>query len=341
MSTYRREAHGSVRTPWLLAIGAAWTLASAGVARAQSPSHGPLTYEEGSPLHRIAYTAMMEGAPLTPRGEVVTSLWLGFSNIFEQDSSDTHVLFLDLERLVSSVTVRWGATDRLEVGGALQLESTGAGKLDGLILDWHEKLGFGQANRDRFPAGRYQQRLTDGNGTVYLDVPARALGVEDVRLFAKLRLAASEGGRGVLSARAAARLPHGTNRAATERADVALALLGRLGLGSWYAHGLLGTSTIRASEALDPVLHGSSVFLALAVERSFGPASAVVQYQIQSPVLDSFDHRELDRAASNLVFGASGAIGRRWRWDASFQEDLPADTPAIDFTLGLRVARTW
>jgi hypothetical protein len=37
----------------------------------------------------------------------------------------------------------------------------------------------------------------------------------------------------------------------------------------------------------------------------------------------------------------SGALGERWRWDASFQEDLPSDTPAIDFTVGLRVSRSW
>jgi hypothetical protein len=37
----------------------------------------------------------------------------------------------------------------------------------------------------------------------------------------------------------------------------------------------------------------------------------------------------------------SGALGERWHWDASFQEDLPSDTPAIDFTLGLRVSRSW
>ena len=158
-------------------------------ASAQSPSHGPLTYEEGSPLQRISYTAMMEDAAITSRGTVVADLWLGFSNIFEQDSTATHVLFLDMERLVSALTVRWGAIDRLE--------------------------------------------------------------------------------------------------------------------------------------------------------RSFGAFSAVVQYQIQSPVLESFHHRELDRSPANVIVGLSGGVGERWRWDASFQEDMPADTPAIDLTLGLRVSRSW
>lgn len=326
----------------LPALGlAALALAAPGAAQGQNPSHGPLTYEEGSPLHRLSYTATMEDAAVEPKGTLVADFYFGFSNIFEQDSTATHVLLLDMERLVSSVTLRWGASDRLELGGRLLLETTGAGKLDGLILDWHEALGFGQANRDRFPGGEYHQRLRDGNGTVFLDVPARTLGFEDVRLYAKFAIAASEDARSALSARAEVRVPGGSNRVASERSDIALMVLGRLGLGSWYLHGMLGASTIRTSTELDPILKGASSFLTLSLERSFGPISGLLQYQAQSSVLESFEHRELDRAATNFVMGLSGGLGEHWRWDASFQEDLPADTPAIDFTVGLRISRTW
>lgn len=308
---------------------------------AQNPSNGPLTFEEGSPLHRISYTPMTEDAEVVTRGAVAADVWFGFSNIFEQDSTDTHVLFLDLERLVSTFTVRWGASDRLELGARVALETTGAGALDGFILDWHDRFGFGQANRDRFPEGRYAQRLTDGSGTVFLDVPRRTLGFEGARLFAKTRVASSGDGADVLALKAELRVPGGENAAAEERADVALAALGRLGMGSWHVHALLGASTVRASPELAPILRDATAFLTLALERSFGAASAVVQYQVQSPVLESFDHRELERPPANIVVGASGRVGSSWGWDVSFQEDLPADTPAIDFTLGARVSRVW
>ena len=79
------------------------------VASAQRPSFGPLTSEEGSPLQRISYTAMMEDTEVVRPGALSIEVWNGFSNIFEQDSSSTHVLFLDLARLFSTVTLRWGS----------------------------------------------------------------------------------------------------------------------------------------------------------------------------------------------------------------------------------------
>lgn len=89
--------------------------ASSGAAEAQQSSFGPLGYEEGSPLQRLAYTPTTEGADVVGEGAWRVDLHNGLSNIFEQDSSATHVLFLDLERLTSSVAVRWGASETLEL----------------------------------------------------------------------------------------------------------------------------------------------------------------------------------------------------------------------------------
>jgi hypothetical protein len=211
-----------------------------------------------------------------------------------------------------------------------------------VILGWHNRLGFGNANRDRFPEGVYRQRLTDGKNRTFLDIPRTTLGFEDVRFFAKWRALESADRRSVLSLRTVARIPGDSNLAGDERGDVALMALGRLGMGAWYAHVMLGGATVRASPELAPILKDASAFFTLAFERSVGPRiAALVQFQTQSAILRSFDHRELDRAPTSLLFGLAGRWGDSWRWDASFQEDVPADTPAIDFTIGLRVSSTW
>ena len=157
-------------------------------ASAQSQALGPLVAEDSAPLHRVTLTAPSETADPVPSGTVEWGLWLGYSNIFEQDSTRTHVLMVDMERLISTTEVRIGLSDRVELGGRLTLETTGPGALDGFVTWWHGRLGVGNANRERFPEGAYDQRLEDGEGTVVLDVPRRTLGLEDIRFFGKVRL---------------------------------------------------------------------------------------------------------------------------------------------------------
>jgi hypothetical protein len=308
----------------------------------QARAYGPLTWEESSPVHRLASTPAFETADLIPAAELSVDVWLGWSNVFEQDSSATHVVFLDTERLLSAVTVRWGAAPRLEVGGRITVETTGGGILDEVVYEYHEALSFGQANRDRFPQDEYAQRVTDGDATRYVDLRRRTLDLADAQLFAKWGAYTGSDGTSTLSVRASVRIPTRANRVAPERADGALVAFGHFGGGPWYLHTMAGAVAVRAAPELNPVLRDASAFFGVAIERSLGRSvAAIVQYQLSTPMLRGFGHRELDWPSSNLVVGAAGRWGDAWSWDASFQEDLPADTPAIDFTLGLRVSRRW
>lgn len=335
--------HTFIRSLPILALCAAIaaTPLTSGVA-AQQPSFGPLTYEEGSPLQRVGFTAAMEAADVVGAGQWRVDLYNGYSNIFEQDSTGTHLLFLDMERLTTAVTVRWGASNAVEIGGRVTLETTGAGYLDGVILGWHDAWGFGNANRDRFPQDAYRVRLTDGDGAVYLDRPSRSLDLRDVRIFGKWRMAESVDGRSLLSLRTVLRVPTVEPLEGNRRPDAAVMAAWQQGVGSWYTHGIFGLSITSPSEELDGVLRGHTRFMALALERSLGSSlAALVQLHVQSAAMHSFDHRELDRAPTNLILGLAGRFGDGWTWDASFQEDVPADTPAVDFTIALRVGRTF
>lgn len=310
--------------------------------QAQQPSFGPLAFEEGGPINRMSYTPMMEAAAVVPAGTFEVTLYLGLSNMFEHDSSATHLIFVDMERLITAPTFRWGIADRFEVGGRLTLETRSGGFLDSSIRWYHDLLGFGQANREIFPEEAYRYELSNGSGAPYIDVESRSLVLEDVRLFGKWQALASADGRSALSLRAVTRIPTADNRVGEERTDFGVMALGRLGLGGWHLHGMLGASTVRAANRIGPALVDSSVFFSLAVERAlWSSVSAIVQYQLSTPALQGFDDRELDWPLSNVVFGAAGRFGDDWGWDVSFQEDLPADAPAIDFTLGVRVTRRW
>jgi hypothetical protein len=342
--TYRERARSArIRIAAVLALGYALSSAAAVGAQTHTPSLGPLAYEDGAPLHRVGLTASSEAAEPVPGGSTVWGLRLAYSNIFEQDSTAHHVLMVDMERLLSTAYARFGLSDRVEVGGSLTFETTGPGALDGFVTWWHTRLGAGNANRERFPEDAYDQRLEQPEVGTLLDVPRRTLGLEEARLFGKWLLAGSEQAPGALSARMTARFPVARDDPLKARTDVGISLLGRLSKGGWHAHSVVGATTVRTTSVREAnLLRGQAYHGMVGVERSMGEGwAALVQYHYGSPLFRSFEHRELDGPSMNLVVGVAGRGGAHWRWDVSFQEDLPPDTPAADFALGIRIARTW
>ena len=303
---------------------------------------GPLSSKEAGPLQRVGFSHVVEGADLVEAGAVQAESWIGYSNIFEEDSTATHHLFMDLERLSTDFGMRWGATPRLEVGGRLSFETTGGGILDAFISAWHNKLGLKDANRGKYPFGVYAQRLTDSDGNVRLDVPKRTLALEDLRLFTKWRAWQSPDGRRLVSLSGTARIPAQDNLVGPRRADVSLVALARASWTWWHLHAAVGGATVRAAQDFDGLLRSGAFFADVAIERYLAPwMSGVAQLSLESPRLQGFDDPELDGWPINLVFGLTGQIGESWRMDLSFQEDTPAESPAADFTLGIGISRSW
>ena len=99
---------------------------------------------------------------------------------------------------------------------------------------------------------------------------------------------------------------------------------------------------MRAARDSDGLLRSGAFFADLAVEHRLSEStSGVTQISIESPRLRGFHDPELDGWPINLVLGMAGKLGERWGWDVSFQEDIPATTPATDFTLSVGVRRSW
>lgn len=328
---------GAATVPLLLLA-----LFSAAPAAAQGPPFGPLHFEEGGPLQRLSYTPMTEIADPVPAGRLQAGLWMGYSNIFDADSTATHDLYLDLERLVTAVSVRYGVTADLEAGVRITTETTGGGVLDSFLSRWHRFLHVGNADRALYPTNAYGQRLSGPHGTLLLNIPRRTMGLEDVRLFAKWKAWQARDGKSLVSLRAVGRIPSGQNRSEGQREDVALLALGRMSWTRWHLHGMVGGSTARVGPELRSLVRSSAWFATAGAERSLAPwVSAVVQYSLATPRLHGIGDPEVDGPAGNLVFGATGSAGRSWLWDVSFQEDIPPSSPAVDFTLGIQLSRRW
>jgi hypothetical protein len=307
------------------------------------PSLGPLTSEEGAPLQRLGFTPTMEGVMLTPRGGVRADVWMGYASIWEQDSSSVANVFLDLERLVTAVTVRFGVAERVELGARATLEHTGGGFLDESIMRFHRFIRMGDRNRPDYPRNAYGQWLRDGDGKLLVEIPSRSTpALEDVRVFAKGMLWASADGRRALAAKAEVRIPTADNTVGSERADAALTVMGRTARNGFYVHGLLGGTSVRRSPELAGVLRSRQWVGMLGVERPLNAGlSLVAQLTGSTQLLRAFGDHDVDGAPTNLAFGLVGRTRGGWRWEVGMQEDVPARGPSNDFTVQLALGRTW
>ncbi|MDH5588633.1 MAG: DUF3187 family protein [Gemmatimonadota bacterium] len=311
-------------------------------AAGQGTPLGPLTFEEGAPLQRLGYTGVTESAEVLPGAGVSASLWFAYANIFERDSSATHQVVLDLERLIASATVRAGLGKGVEIGVRAAWENTGGGILDPVIVGFHNAFGLGNHFRERYPYGEHQVTFVDARGRLRLAVPRREWALTEVRLFGKWRVFRDVSRQRVLSFRVSARIPMVDDPFGTERADVAVAAMARREWRGWHGHGVVEGFSVRTLPELRDVLRGWGWLLAVALERPLGPgASGVIQFVASPPLTRPLGDPDMDHAVTDLVVGVVGRAGNGWRWEASLQEDVPPRGPSLDFQLQVGVTRVW
>ncbi len=309
---------------------------------AQAPPLGPLTFEEGAPLQRMGYTPMLEIADPVGRGAARMDWWIGFSNVFERDSSDVHDVYLDLERLIVTATVRYGLGDDLEVGGRVTWENTGGGFLDRFMVDFHDGLALGSRRRGEYPYGDYRVTVHDDEGRLRIDIPARAFAAEDVRFFAKWKVYGADDGSSLVSLRAVTRVPVRQDQLGDERTDGSLTVLGRTAWGNWHLHGGVGVLTVRSSPELDDLMRSGTWFFYAGVEYPFNDRlSGVIEYVESKPIMLDVGDSDVDGAITNAVFGVVGRMAKGWKWEISLQEDLPPRGPSLDFQFHLALSKTW
>lgn len=331
----------------LLALAAAATPLGA-QSTPRGPPYGPLEFEEGSPLYRLFLTPMAEAADPVGEGRLVVSSRWALANVFEFSVGDEMEQFFDLERITGGLTVRYGLTPRLEVGGRVRFERSSGGFLDGFIGDFHEKFGFPNGDREKFPEDTYRVVLVEDGGDLRLNIPSRSFGLDGVRLWGKWLAYRSPDGTNALSVRLAMNIPDGFgNRRSVDgvpdqSVNAAAGVLGRSSHGPWHWHGMLGLTSIRGDERVTELLHPVAGYFLAGGERELGQSvSFLAQFLGSTPYVKHFGSRDMDRPAVNLSLGFAGRAGASWRWQFSFTEDVPPNSPAVDLTVAAGLSRAW
>ncbi len=334
-----------IRRAWsaiFVVFACAWGTELSGQDLTEStPARGPLALAERNPLYDLFYIPVGASADGLAAGQTQVDIGFGYSNIFERSETPTHSQLFDLERLSTTVTVRYALTGRFEAGGRLTVHSSWGGFLDPLIEGIHGAFGVSNGERDRAEQGQYTLLLRERDGTVLFNARQRGFAPADLQLFGRAQIAGGAQERFALAARTTLKLPTGVEGTNTGRVDLATELLGRWSAGSWHWHGMLGATTVRAPEELADLSRGAAVLLGAAVERTLGRAvSVIIQAQSSSRYVAGIGEDELDDFPLIVGFGVAGSR-ESWTWQAAFVEDIPPNGPSADVTLHFQFSRRW
>jgi hypothetical protein len=303
---------------------------------------GPLRISERNPLYHLFLTPMVLEADLMGRGEAWVGSSMAYSNVFEYNSSPVLRQLFDLERLHAAFVFRRGVTDNVEFGAQLGFQHNWHGFLDPLIQGVHTTFGFPNADREKRPNNAYGLRL-EGVGeqaATYLDLPA-GIALDAPRVFVAWRIAGGRAHTHAVSARTTLKLPLGDARVSTRRSDVAFEIAGRRSWGPNHLHISGGAVVLNSPRMLEPLMQPVAALGSVAYERTVSNSvSLLAQFSGGSAYTRGQGIAELTGAAVNFAVGAAGRFGT-WEWQASFAEDVPPNSPSVDFTFDLQLARRW
>lgn len=326
--------HSNVRVASLaLTVLVACAPARADAAALDVRHGGPLTGLFGLP-------SPGESVALAPGEDRRIDFLLQGSSHSVSEVGGAEELLLDGETWRAALRLRTRIAARWEVGVEIPWIRNSGGSLDGLIDDWHAVFGLPDGIRDQRPNDqlRYAYRNPAGDEFGFADETG---GLGDIRLSAGYRL--RQDATGSLSLRAAVELPTGDEQELTGNgaADYSLGLAWERapaeGSGRWSAYVIAGVIRFGETDlpALDTRDFGGWV-QAGAGWRVTPRIELLGQLQAASSPLDT----GLDSWGGSLMLalGAGIDIGRRYRLQLGFTEDIDVET-SPDITFMLRLTR--
>ncbi len=304
---------------------------------------GPLRVAERNPLYHLFLTPTVRGTEVLATGGWRVGLSTAYSNIFEYNASESFFQLFDLERSTTVVSLARGLGGGVEVGASLGLQHNWGGFLDPAIQGLHDLFGLPNADREKVENGDFGVYLGSrvGRTQVYLDLPP-GTGMEAPRMWVAWKVAGGPDARGDVTLRTTVKLPYGDHRASSRGTDVAAELALRRSWGATHLHLSGGVVRFDLPERLAPIMRDGAWYGSVALEqRVLEGLSLLGQFFGGSRYASGFGFAELDNLPLNLSVGGRGTLGEAWRWQISFTEDVPPNSPSVDFTVDVALTRVW
>ncbi len=304
---------------------------------------GPLRVAERNPLYHLFLTPVVEGSEVLERGEWRARAAVGYSNIFELNFSTAFEQRFDVERASTTFSLARGLGGGVEIGASTGFQHDWGGFLDPIIQGVHDLFDLPNADREDVENGQFELFLASRfrPRQVFLDLRS-GTAIEAPRVWIAWRLIGGDQRRSEVTVRGTVKLPFGDFGASSRGTDVAGEVAARRSWNRTHVHVSAGLVRLDAPPRLEPIMRSGAWFGSVGVERNLSSSVSVVgQFFGGSQYASGFGFRELDNLPLNLAIGFRGRAGEDWRWQVSFTEDVPPNSPAIDFTLDVALSRTW
>lgn len=301
----------------------------------------PFSTSNLNPFSQLYGPPMTRSAALTGVGQFDWHLQFEAANNFTEGTTGIEAVIIDGETYRTNLSLRYGLSDKWELGVDVPYVSHRGGSLDSFIENWHDFWGLPNGGREKVKDDVLQY-VYQANGLINPNITGSINGPGDIRLGIGYLLSDRSDSSRTWALRGGVKLPTGDADDFTG-SDSTDAFLG-LHLSdpdlfdqpALYFHGNVGIVRLGDGEILEAQLEEWMLYGSTSLAWSLSEnISLKAQFDFHSAVFDS-DLKELGDFAGQLVVGGSVRLGEKSRLDISVSEDIITDTsPDVVLQLGL------
>ncbi len=299
----------------------------------------PISTSNLNPFVQLYGIPATRSALLTSEGALGWEIHSDFANNFTESVAGAEAISLDGETYRTTLTLRYGLTDRWEVNLAVPYIQHKGGTLDGFIENWHDVFGLPNGGRERVADDQLAYLYRHGSTLINFREPASGLGDVSLNLGYLLR----ETDSSALTLRGGVKFDTGdaedlTGSGSTDfYTSLHYSDTDLIKHENWYFHSSLGVLVPGDGDLIDELTEDWVVFGSASLAwHTWRKVSLKAQLDFHSPLYDS-ELKELGEFSAQLVLGGSLKVTETLLLDVSVAEDIVTDTsPDVVLQIGLR-----
>jgi hypothetical protein len=292
-----------------------------------------------SPLVQIYGLPASGSGTTVPAHRLHTHLTLDIANNFAVDTKGAEAITLDGETYRTTLALRYGVTNNIELGLDIPYLAATGGMFDSPIQWWHREFNIAQAGRDEAPKNRLLFSYSR-NGTERFTINRGDDGVGDIRLSGGVQLYREDRPQPLAVAlRASLKLPSGNSRElqGSGGTDFALWLSALDEYERWGLYGAVGGMAVGRGDILSDMQRDMVAFGCFGIGMTpLEWLSLKMQLYGNTPFYKGSSLKELSVSSLQWVFGQTVAFTPDTELDIAVAEDLLVLTTSPDF--GVHIA---